>query len=94
MWHEFDMPKKSLLDAYRFRGFRPQRHIKGVFGDKIAYLITLKRRSKKRCAGVVARSIKASTTDASNKSATCLAANAAFIWNLNFVAWTANGAAK
>ncbi|MDH5562025.1 MAG: hypothetical protein OEY91_00145 [Nitrospirota bacterium] len=41
------MPKKrSLLDAYRFPGFRPRARIKGIFGDPQARVIRLERRQK------------------------------------------------
>lgn len=42
--------KKRLLDAYRFPEFRPLDDVKGVFGDPMARVITLVRRSKKLAA--------------------------------------------
>jgi hypothetical protein len=39
--------KKSLLDAYKFHGFRTSKAAKGMFGDKVALVLTLSRRSKK-----------------------------------------------
>lgn len=39
--------KKSLLDAYQFPGFRTSKAAKGMFGDKVALVLTLSRRSKK-----------------------------------------------
>jgi hypothetical protein len=50
---------KSLLDAYRFAGVRPKARLRGVFGDPKARIITLTRRSKKRCVVVVAEPIVA-----------------------------------
>ena len=40
-----------LRDAYRFPGFRPVDDLRGVFGDPLARVIVLVRRSKKRRAG-------------------------------------------
>jgi hypothetical protein len=62
--------KKRLLDAYRFRGFRPLDEIKGVFGDPHARVVTLTRRSKKRPAASVAAYTRAGTTGARGASAT------------------------
>jgi len=42
--------RKRLSDAYRFDGFRPLEELHGVFGDPVARVITLVRRSKKRAA--------------------------------------------
>lgn len=39
---------KRLSDAYRFDGFRPCEALRGVFGDRMARVVTLVRRSKKR----------------------------------------------
>jgi hypothetical protein len=39
--------KKHLWDAYRFPGFTPSRTLDGVFGDRMARVIRLTRRSKK-----------------------------------------------
>ena len=48
---------KHLTDAYAFPGFRPLRTVKGLFGDRFARVIVLKRRGKKLVAGPVARSV-------------------------------------
>ncbi len=53
--------KKSLLDAYRFPGFRPRPHCTGIFGDPKARGIRLVRREKKRRAADVARRTGVST---------------------------------
>ncbi|MEX3583559.1 MAG: hypothetical protein VB137_15225 [Burkholderia sp.] len=42
--------RKRLSDAYRFEGFPPFKEIHGVFGDRVAPVIALVRRSKK-CVG-------------------------------------------
>jgi hypothetical protein len=57
------MAKFNLLhDLYRFPGFVPLPKVRGVFGDPLAVVITLKRRRKKRSAGSAARRIAATTT--------------------------------
>jgi len=55
---------KHLTDAYAFPGFRPLRTVKGLFGDRFARVIVLKRRGKKPSAGPVVRSIGPATTTA------------------------------
>jgi hypothetical protein len=42
--------RKSLLDGYRFPGFRTYSRVKGLFGDSTAIVIILSRRQKKRSA--------------------------------------------
>jgi hypothetical protein len=39
---------RRLWDAYRFPGFRPSSTVIGIFGDPLARILTLTRRSKKR----------------------------------------------
>jgi hypothetical protein len=53
---------KQLHEVYRLPGIVPLPRVRGVFGDPMAVVITLKRRRKKRSAGYVARSIAAITT--------------------------------
>jgi len=46
------MPKslrgRQLRDAYRFAGFVPAATVRGVFGDPLVRVLTLRRRQKKR----------------------------------------------
>ena len=42
--------RKRLIDEYRFPGFEPRDDIHGIFGDPMAWVIPLVRRSKKRSA--------------------------------------------
>jgi hypothetical protein len=53
---------KLLQDLYRFPGFVPLPKVRGVFGDRMAVVISLKRRRKKRSAACAARSFAAITT--------------------------------
>lgn len=66
--------KRRLWDAYAFPMFRPQRTVRGVFGDPKARVITLERRSKKRLAAAVVERSSAGTTGGRVKFAICPAA--------------------
>lgn len=46
---------KTLLDEYRFPGFRPLAKVKGKFGDNKVRIITMVRCQKKRFVVVVER---------------------------------------
>ena len=48
---------KHLTDAYAFPGFRPLRKVRGLFGDHVVRIITLRRRRKESSAGPVVQSI-------------------------------------
>ena len=86
--------KKTLYDAYRFPGFTPVRELIGRFGDRWARVIRLKRRSKKRSAGPVARFTGAGTTSGPARSATSPAAITGSISKWIFAASTAGSAAR
>ena len=53
---------KQLHDLYRFPGFVPQPKVRGVFGDPLAVVITLRRRRKKRFAAPAGTSRGPTTT--------------------------------
>jgi len=72
--------RKRLLDAYIFAGFRPQETVKGVFGDPVARVVTLTRRSKKPRAAPAGECIPTGTTGRFAGCAICLAATCASIW--------------
>ena len=61
---------KLLHDLYRFPGFVPLANIRGLFGDPMAVVITLRRRRKKRAAASAARIITAITTSGRDGFAT------------------------
>ena len=63
--------QRRLWDAYAFPGFRPQATVRGVFGDPKARIVTLVRRSKKRCAAAADERIGAGTTGACGRCAIC-----------------------
>ena len=56
--------KRRLGDAYRFKGFRPQADVRGIFGDAKARIMRLVRRSKKRFVVAVDAFSQAGTTGA------------------------------
>ena len=60
---------KRLLDIYRFPGFVPLPRVRGIFGDPLAVVISLKRRRKKRHVASVAMCIGLITTNAHDESA-------------------------
>lgn len=84
---------KSLYDGYRFPGFRPLRRAKGLFGDRFARVVVLRRRRKKPAAGRVARSIGRTTTATGEEYATFPVAAFASTWSWRCVASAAATAA-
>ena len=61
---------KRLLDIYRFPGFIPQLKVRGIFGDPLAVVITLRRRRKKRAVASVDKPAAPTTTSGHAASAT------------------------
>jgi len=74
---------KGLYDGYDFPGFRALRRAKGLFGDRYARVVILRRRGKKLAAGLVARSVDPTTTAGGGEYATCLLVPIASIWSWN-----------
>ncbi len=75
---------KRLSDAYRFDGFRPCEALHGVFGDRMARVVTLNRRSKKRPAKDVV-DVARSTTAGCVVFEICRTAMHEFTWSSKFV---------
>src|SRR6188768_1297020 len=73
--------RRRLWDTYSFAGFRAQPTVRGIFGDPKARVITLRRRSKKRCAGAVVGSRWAGTTARSVACAICRAGTRGYSWS-------------
>ena len=73
-----------LHDFYSFPGFVPAATIRGVFGDRYAVVITLRRRRKKRSAACAEPAIAPSTIKRRDAFATSIAAVAAFTWSSSF----------
>ena len=86
--------RKSLLDAYRFPGFRPKATIQGIFGDPKARVIRLERRQKKRRVAGVGLRIGVSTIGRSDAYGTCRAGRCACIWRWRSAGFGVAGAAR
>ena len=86
--------KKSLLDEYRFPGFRPRATVKGIFGDPKARVIRLERTQKKRFAAVAARCTEAITTGGFAGCGTFLAGMHGFTWKWKSGVSSAGGAGR
>lgn len=54
--------KKTLYDAYRFKGFTTRRELKVVQGEPRARILRLNRRSKKQSAALVVPSTRVGMT--------------------------------
>ena len=79
--HDIGMAKiKRVRDIYRFPGFVPFSSLRGVFGDRHAIVMRLRRRQKKRCAVSAARSSFATTTNGLGKYAISPVETDAFTW--------------
>jgi len=84
---------KQLRDVYRFPGFDPQAKVRGLFGDPLAVVVTLRRRRKKRCAAPVLNRIERITTSGSDAPGISPVATGASIWRIGCAASTVGGAA-
>ena len=83
--HDSGMAKfKQLRDLYRFPGFVPSQHIRGIFGDPMAVVISLKRCRKKRSAARAGTPTSATTTSGPNTFAIFRAATDASISSSSF----------
>lgn len=85
---------RTLLELYRFRGFRPSAQLKGVWGDPQARVIALIRRSKKQFAEAVVRSVDLITIRGLDRFEIWIVAINAFTLRRTFVAWTATPVAR
>jgi hypothetical protein len=84
---------KRLQDVYRFPGFVPLAEVRGVFGDPVAVVITLRRRRKKRAAACVGVPIARSTTSVVDGCVTCPVVTGGSTLNFRLAASGAPGAA-
>ena len=84
---------KRLHDVYRFPGFVPLAHVRGVFGDPYAVVITLRRRRKKRTAVFVDVPIARFMISVLDGSATCRVGTSGFTWSSRFAGSGAASAA-
>ncbi|MCK6555778.1 hypothetical protein L6Q96_14570, partial [Candidatus Binatia bacterium] len=65
--------RRRLQDEYRFAGTRPLATVRGVFGDRMARIVTLVRRRKKRNAASAGKRSAASTIGVNAWCAICRA---------------------
>jgi len=75
---------RRLLDVYRFSGFVPYATVHGIFGDRYAVVIPLRRRRKKRDAVCVDKSVVPTTIIVPGSCATSLVAINGSIWSSRF----------
>ncbi len=72
--------QESLLAAYRVLGFRVRTRVDVYEGEHAAFVITLERRQKKRCAAHAERNVAVSMTGAGDGRAILGAADETSIW--------------
>ncbi len=82
-----------LQDVYRFPGFVPLAQVRGVFGDPVAVVITLRRRRKKLAAACAGVPIAPSTISVLAECATCPVGTSGFTWSSRFAGSGAASAA-
>jgi hypothetical protein len=86
------MPKlKRLQDVYRFPGFTPLAAVRGIFGNPMAVVVSLRRRRKKHGAVFAVKGIAPSTTNVPGWSAISLVATNEFSLHSRFVAFAVSG---
>jgi len=71
---------RQLRDAYRFPGFVPAATVRGVFGDPLARVVTLRRRQKKQPVGFAGVGTAVFTIRSFVWFETCRVVSTAFIW--------------
>jgi hypothetical protein len=84
---------KRLQDVYRFPGFLPMAEVRGLFGDPLAVVITLRRRRKKLAAVCVDEGVAPSTINGRGASATSLVATDGSTSTSRYAGSTAPGVA-
>lgn len=68
------MNHRRLSDAYRFKGFKPNEHIVGIFGEPGSRVVRLERTGEKLLVAPAEESARASMTGRPGASAICPAA--------------------
>lgn len=86
-------PIKTLRDAYKVHGFRVRARIDSDEHEPPAFVITLERRSKKRCAAGAGKRAAAFTTNAGDGRAILAAGSTTFISTSRCAAWSVRLAA-
>jgi len=83
---------KQLYDTYNFSGFRAERKVAGIFGDRYAVVLRLRRRGKKRFAGSADVHTGCSTIARFVGYGIFPAGIGVFIWRWRFAEFGAEGA--
>ena len=82
--YDWRVPKllreRRLRDTYRFPGFVPAATVRGVFGDPLVRVLTLRRRQKKRPVESVGMGTAAFTIRSFAWCETCRVVSIAFTW--------------
>ena len=73
----------TIKDLFCFAGFTANAKLTGVFGDKYARVVTLRRRKKQPFVRIAAIAVKAATTKRSNESET-------LPWRVTGCFWSSN----
>src|SRR5258708_26280150 len=74
-------PKRRLVEAYKYAGFRPRATIREVEDDRGTLVVSLERRSKKACAVFADRSEEVGTIAGCAGSATWAVAATGCCWS-------------
>jgi hypothetical protein len=85
---------KCLTDAYQFVGWTPSKTVKGVFGDRKAVVIELRRRQKKQSVHSAVNRQRVFTTARCAVSGIFPVVTGACMWSWRFDASFAGGARK
>jgi len=83
---------KTIKDLFSFPGFVANAKLTGIFGDRYARLVTLRRRKKRQYAPVVVTDAEVGMTRPSSVFETCLSQDTESTLPLNAGASTAQGA--
>jgi len=86
--------KRRLWESYRFHGFTPSPTVNGVFGDRIARVIVLRRLGKKLPAAPAVTCNEPGTTARLGEFETSPAATGASSWMWKSAAFFAGAAAR
>ena len=86
-------PKRRLVEAYKYPGFRPRATVREVEVDPGTLIISLERRSKKLGAAAAAKSVGAGMTVDDGTCAIWAVADTGLFWSSRRDEWTAGVAA-
>lgn len=85
--------RRRLSDGYSFAGLRAKEFVRGVFGEPDVRIVSLERRSKKRCAAVAGGCRQAGTIGGFVRFAIFRARDIGYSWSWRCGAWIVGAAA-